>query len=137
METTKSAFKFIQHRIIRSLIEIKDKNSEEREFRIDCTPSGIIDKKTSTFTLNLNTKIVDDTNNVNIEVDAEGVFKFANDSTQAQLDNFFYTNSSAILFPYIRAYIATLTTLAGESIVPPTLNLTGLGNMLKENTVAL
>jgi preprotein translocase subunit SecB len=134
METPKSAFKFRKHRIRRSFIEIKDEAKEEREFRIDCTPSGIVNRKTSEFVLTLNAKITDSTNSVNIEIDAEAIFKFSNDSPERELDNFFYTNSSAILFPYIRAYIATLTTLSGESIVPPTLNLTGLGDKLKENT---
>jgi preprotein translocase subunit SecB len=134
METPKSAFKFLKHRIMRSFIEIKDENKEEREFKIDCIPSGIINKEASEFLLNLKVNIVDGTDSVNIEVEAEAIFRFTNDNTQAELDNFFYINSSAILFPYIRAYIATLTTLSGESIVPPTLNLTGLGDKLKGNT---
>jgi preprotein translocase subunit SecB len=137
METPKSAFKLLKHRIIRSFIEIKDEDKEDREFRIDCTPSGIMNRKTSEFILNLNIKIIDDKNSVNIEVDAVAIFKFTNDRTESELTNFFYINSPAILFPYVRAYIATLTTLSGESIVPPTLNLTGLGDKLKENTKVL
>jgi preprotein translocase subunit SecB len=134
METSQSAFKFLRHRIVRSLIEVKDENKEAREFRIECAPSGIINNKTSEFLLNFKVKIIDKTNNVNIEVDTEAIFKFTHDSAQGELDNFFYINSSAILFPYIRAYIATLTTLSGESIVPPTLNLTNLGDELRKNT---
>lgn len=51
------------------------------------------------------------------------------------LGMFFYTNAPALLFPYIRAYISTLTNLSGfEPINLPTLNMTQLGKELEQNT---
>ena len=49
-------------------------------------------------------------------------------------NNIFYINAPALLFPYIRAYISTLTNLSRlESINLPTLNMSGLGEDLKKN----
>ncbi|MFW6352660.1 MAG: protein-export chaperone SecB [Bacteroidota bacterium] len=51
------------------------------------------------------------------------------------LDKLLYINAPALLFPYIRANISTLTNLSGFELVNfPTLNMTKLGNDLKKNT---
>ena len=51
------------------------------------------------------------------------------------LNNLFFVNAPALLFPYIRAYISTLTNLSGfDPINLPTLNMSGLGEDLKKNT---
>ena len=51
------------------------------------------------------------------------------------MNQYFYTNAPAILFPYIRAYISTLTNLSGyKPINLPTLNLTSLREELEKNT---
>ena len=134
METQKSAFRFVKYSIKKSIIEFNGKVGHERELIAGFTPSGIILQNESKFILSLLTNIADSTGELKISVLAEGVFEFKNDSPEKDLDNFFYVNASAILFPYIRAYIATLTTLSGESIVMPTMNLTELGNELMKNT---
>ena len=53
------------------------------------------------------------------------------------IPGFFYPNSIAILFPYIRAFVSTLTLQANVTpIVLPTLNLTNLQEKLKKNTTS-
>ncbi|WP_262250247.1 protein-export chaperone SecB [Parapedobacter soli] len=62
-------------------------------------------------------------------------FVFENVSTQEEIPDFFYTNSVAILFPYVRAYVSLLTSQAQvRPLVLPTLNLTHLSEPLKANT---
>ena len=62
---------------------------------------------------------------------------FENKEGLENLGKFFYINAPALLFPYIRAYISTLTNLSGfEPINLPTLNMTRLGDDLKKNTIA-
>ncbi len=62
-------------------------------------------------------------------------FVFENISTQEEIPEFFYTNSVAILFPYVRAYVSLLTSQAQiRPLVLPTLNLTHLSEPLKANT---
>ena len=49
--------------------------------------------------------------------------------------NIFYKNSLAIIFPYIRAFISTLTLQSNAGlIILPTLNLTHLEKPFRENT---
>ncbi|EXZ22215.1 pretranslocase subunit SecB family protein, partial [Bacteroides fragilis str. S13 L11] len=53
----------------------------------------------------------------------------------AEIPNFFYPNSIAILFPYVRAFVSTLTLQANiKPILLPTLNLSSLQDTLRENT---
>ena len=62
-------------------------------------------------------------------------FYFEKGIEEKQLNNYFYINAPAILFPYIRAYITTLTSLSGlKPIILPTLNLIGLGKDLADHT---
>ena len=62
-------------------------------------------------------------------------YEFRNEIAFEQIPDFFYANSIAIIFPYIRAFISTLTLQANfVPIVLPTLNLTPLRQQLKSNT---
>ena len=61
---------------------------------------------------------------MHIEVKAEGYFEFEQDITESEKMIFFKTSAPAILFPYVRAYIGSLTALSGvPPVVLPTLNL--------------
>ena len=52
-----------------------------------------------------------------------------------EIPDFFYPNSLAIIFPYIRAFVSTLTLQANvRPIVLPTVNLMGLTDMLRKET---
>lgn len=47
----------------------------------------------------------------------------------------FYKNAPAIIFPYVRAYVTSLTVLSGiEAINIPTMNLSSIADDLKNNT---
>jgi preprotein translocase subunit SecB len=72
----------------------------------------------------LDTSISDKNNALSIAVKAEGYFEFDEGLSEDMKEGFFNANAPAILFPYIRAYISTLSTLSGiKPIVLPTLNL--------------
>ena len=80
-------------------------------------------------------KIEDENKAFNIEIKAIANYVFENGIELEKLNNFFYINAPALLFPYIRAFISTLTNLSGfEPINLPTLNMTKLGDDLKRNT---
>jgi len=75
-------------------------------------------------------------NHSKVEIDAVANYTFNNKTGLENLGNFFYINAPALLFPYVRAYISTLTNLSGfEPINLPTLNMTKLGEDLKNNTI--
>ena len=71
-----------------------------------------------------------------VEVSCKGVFKFEEVNNFDEIPDFFYRNSIAILFPYLRAYVSMVTTQANvPGIILPTLNLSHLEHDLKSNTL--
>jgi len=129
-----SIFQFKGFIVRRSLINLNEGETPQ-QFTINFFPVGIIEENNSVFKLKLGVKIEDKKKVLQIEVDAEADYFFDKEISKKQLDNFFYVNAPALLFPYIRAYISTLTNLSGiKPITLPTLNLTELGVDLKENT---
>ena len=66
-----------------------------------------------------------DKNNVmRIKVVVIGLFEFDRDVDEKLKSTFFNSSAPAILFPYVRAYVTTLTGLSGVNpVILPTLNL--------------
>jgi len=130
----KSKFQFKGFSIVRSLIERNDKDASKK-ISLSFSPKGFINKKKSNFQLHLGVKIEDENRSLNIEIDAIANYVFEDNRGLDNLNKFFYINAPALLFPYIRAYISTLTNLSGfEPINLPTLNMTQLGSDLEKNT---
>lgn len=135
MENSKFQFKgFI---IRKSVIELIEEGIPQK-FKIQFDPKGIIKSSDSIFRLILGVKIEDENKIFKIEIEAQADYSFDKEIDQEKLNKLFYINAPAIVFPYIRAYISTLTNLSGiKPITLPTLNLTSLGVQLKENTSKL
>lgn len=71
----------------------------------------------------MNVSIQDENNVLNIEVNIVGNFEIDKDTEDLQ--SFIEINAPAILFPYIRAHITTITSLSGiKPVILPTLNMT-------------
>jgi preprotein translocase subunit SecB len=133
MESINSKFQFKGYKVNRSLIELNE-NSNFENLKISFKVSGLVKISENLFILNLSVRIKND-NNLKIEVDTTANFQFEKVGNIDDISGFFYVNSSAILFPYIRAYISTLTNLSGnKSITIPTMNVTNLAEELKLNT---
>lgn len=127
-------FQFKGYRIQKSIIEILETGDDD--MKLDFELGGHVSVEKGLFTLTLITKIHNNSNKINIEVTTIGKFRFAKESIIEELQSYFYVNAPAILFPYVRAYISTLTNLSGiKPITLPTLNLTELGKTLKDKTV--
>lgn len=130
-----SRFQFKGFNIVRSLIERHDKELSKK-INLGFAPKGIINKNESNFQLHLGVNIEDENKSFKIEIEAVANYIFENKEGLDKLNNFFYVNAPALLFPYIRAYISTLTNLSGfEPINLPTLNMTRLGEDLRKNIV--
>tara|TARA_R110002050_G_scaffold300632_2_gene471098 strand:- start:515 stop:925 length:411 start_codon:yes stop_codon:yes gene_type:complete len=129
-----SKFQFKGFTIVRSLIE-RNENESSKKISLGFNPRGFINKKDSNFQLHLGVKIEDDNKSFNIQIEAIANYGFESQGSLDNLSKFFYINAPALLFPYIRAYISTLTNLSGfEPINLPTLNMTKLGEDLQKNT---
>ncbi len=129
-----SIFQFNGYRIQKSFIEIL--NQGDDDLSIDFELNGHINKEECIYNLTLKTKINNKSNNITIDVIAIGNFSFSKENLLENMSNYFYVNAPALLFPYIRAYISTLSNLSGiKPINLPTLNLTELGKILEQNTI--
>ena len=69
---------------------------------------------------------------VDIQVDVIAHFKYEQPKEQEELCTYITQNAPPIIFPYVRAYISTLTGLSGiPPIILPTLNLVDFGEELR------
>src|ERR1700761_4378552 len=112
METVKkSSFKLTQF-VVKEFNITRDAVKQGKvEFGIK--PSGIIDDNSKIFKLILNVFCKDNTGSFDITLTAFGFFEFKNEKSADTLSNYFYINAPALIFPYIRAYIASVTALSG------------------------
>ncbi len=85
------------------------------------------------FILLLGISVSDKKKFFNMDIEAEATFEYDN-MDDDKLEKFLIMNAPALLFPYIRAYISNITALSGIStVLLPTLNMTGLSDILKNN----
>lgn len=114
-------------------------NKKELEISFILLPSGKFHSKNSIFELTFfisckEGKELDDF----LKTTLIANFKFENNPslTFETIPPYFYNNSLAILFPYIRAFISTMTLQANVGvIILPTLNLTRLERKLRDSTI--
>lgn len=70
-----------------------------------------------------------------VSVVCEAVYEFAHIEKYEDIPSYFFANAIAILFPYVRAFVSTLTLQANYApMVLPTMNLSSLAGVLKERT---
>ncbi len=107
------------------------------DFKIDISfnPKGTVYKSLNQFKLQLSVDVKDVDGNFNINLVADSIFSYPeNADIKSYMDSFFIVNVPAIIFPYIRAYISSLTALSGmPTLNLPTLNLSQVGETLKGN----
>lgn len=103
-------------------------------FDIEFIPNGVFYPETGVFRLTFDfIAKVEAKKAVTVKCIAN--FKFENISSLENIPEYFYANSIAILFPYIRAFISTVTLQANiKPLLLPTLNLSSLQAQLKANT---
>lgn len=108
----------------------------ETTFNIDFIPSGkfFVDKDWYELTFVFIANIAE-TNEPVVNVRCVAQFSFHDLGDDKNIPDYFYTNAIAILFPYVRAFVSTLTLQANATpMVLPTLNLSDLKDVLKEHT---
>lgn len=112
--------------------------SNTSDIGIDIKPSGVYDKNKSQYRLNFVFSATTNGDNPFVIVVCESIFDLKNIEATEEIPPFFYKNSIAILFPYIRAFVSTVTLQANrEPMILPTMNLSSLETILKENTTTI
>lgn len=119
------------------VIDLSKKTS--KELGLGFNPSGEFDSEKSTYKLILRFMAHnEDPETPFVEIDCEAIFAFEPKVSHSEIPSFFYRNAIALIFPYLRAFVSTVTLQANiPPIILPTLNLSALETPLKENTTQL
>jgi preprotein translocase subunit SecB len=124
MKKDEAKFRFLDFRIQESRISIKDANLISDQLNVNFEQSEYLSDEESLFKYEMSVGIEDDNKYLNIQIVASGLFEFDKNLTDLEKQAFFSVNAPAILFPYVRAYITTLTSLSGiKPVILPTLNM--------------
>lgn len=113
-------------------------NSHGEKIDIDIQTSGVFNKDKKTFFLTLRFDAFSPKNESEKIVYVECIGTFVFEEQRDDIEDYFYANAIAILFPYLRAFVSTLTLQANiPPLILPTFNLSLLGPVLKEKTEIL
>lgn len=111
------------------------------KFNIDFNASGIYRKSENKYELDLVFKALHnetEKENYFVRVNCKANFEFNDDTKEVGIPDYFYRNSIAIVYPFIRSFISSLTLQANvKLILLPTMNLSSLEAPLKENTLII
>ena len=111
------------------------RESGQQKISIGFEPSGFILKSLNQFQLELGVTITEEEEKFSINLQTVSVFSYPADADlEDYKQSLFIVNAPAIVFPYLRAYINSLTALSGmPPLVLPTLNLSPIGESLRGN----
>jgi preprotein translocase subunit SecB len=132
-EAINAGFSFDKFRI--PVFSYSEAKKKEVTLGIEIVPKGVFNK--GNFDLELNFKAFDndDRSHTVISITFIATFQFDEGLSFEDIPGFFYKNSIAIAFPYIRAFISTLTLQANTGlIILGLMNLTNLEDELIDNT---
>ena len=117
-------FRFLRYNIIKSSIEIDDNKVVNEDLTVEFSQEGAECIENNLYKHTLGVDIMDKNNVMRIKVVVIGLFEFDRDVDEKLKSTFFNSCAPAILFPYVRAYVTTLTGLSGVNpVILPTLNL--------------
>jgi preprotein translocase subunit SecB len=118
-----------------------ESNHTGSELKLGFSPKGIYFLEEKTFKLELDfvTHTAQEESPEDrpvMQIAAVATFKFDESVlTKADIPSYFYNNAIAIIFPYLRAFISTLTVQANTKLLRLGLmNLSDLASTFKENT---
>ena len=114
------------------------KFAEKLPLDLSFSPSGVYETEKSIYYLRFAFSATQGEDAVAIvKVVCEATFEFKEAIEMTNIPDYFFPNCLAIVFPYVRAFVSSVTLQANlvTPILIPTLNLMGLQSVLKENTV--
>lgn len=132
----KAAFQLIGYRFDKVSLDFCDITNDVN-YEIEFSPSGKYSQREGVFVLTFAFDArLDGSDKSVISIECSAGFKFNEVISFNDIPDYFYPNSIAIIVPYIRAFVSTVSLQANiKPIILPTLNLTGLKDILKSNTV--
>ena len=134
----KAAFKLDNYQFPKATIDFT-KAEEKNEIELQFAPEGQFEKDKRLFRLHFSVRIcLNNSDEPAMEVHCVAEYSFQNEIEFADIPPYFYSNSIAILFPYVRAFISNLSLQANfPPMILPTMNPSDLGEELKAHTQAI
>lgn len=110
---------------------------ESDSFRLDIRPRGVYAEEDGRYSLTFEFIADDSVTKQNImSVTCKASFLFKDKIPLEQIPPYFYANSIAIIFPYVRAFVSTVSLQSNRPVIMlPTMNLSSLQEELLNNTV--
>jgi preprotein translocase subunit SecB len=133
-EVKSAAFQFSRYKIpVFTFVEASNSNAV---LRLSFNPTGKYIQSDGVFEIQLDFQAFEEgsAGSPIISVKFIGYFEFEKGLPFESIPDYFYKNSIAILFPYIRAFISTLTLQANNVLLLGLMNLTGLEVELRANS---
>lgn len=132
-----ATFKLDSYQFIKASLDFNIPN--EAELNISFNPRGVFKQIDSCYELDFDVTVeCKETESVVVDISCKAFFTFNDKITFEQIPDYFYPNSLAILFPYVRAFVSTISLQANvHPIVLPTINLMGLTEELKDKTTVI
>jgi preprotein translocase subunit SecB len=136
-ETTKAAFNIVNYQITDFSFHTPEVDSDGIQVSFD--PKGEYSRSNNTYKLTINFRAYTDSEQREQVISTSLIawFQFAPIETALpEIPDFFYRNSIAIVYPYLRSFVSVLTIQAQvKHLLLPVLNLSSLENKLRDNTV--
>lgn len=130
-----AAFRFLGYKFTRIAFDFSNASPEE-EMTVDISTTGTYMPKQRMYELKfVFTATSTQRDEKLIKIECLSKFVFVDELSFDEIPSYFYPNSIAIVFPYVRAFISSVSIQAGiPPIVLPTYNLSVLQEDLKKNT---
>ena len=130
-----AAFKLDEYRFTKASLDFSLPSSDAG-LMVSFNPQGVFNQAQARYELTFDVMITcKETGALVVGVSCVASFSFENVHALSDIPDYFYPNSIAILFPYIRAFVSTMSLQANiQPILLATVNLIGLTDDLKNNT---
>lgn len=127
-------FRLKDYKIVDASIHISPDGITGKNMSVEIKPQSYVSDKELNYKLQFDINISNSENQFSVFASIIGLFEFDSDLDPVAKDKFFKINAPSLLFPYVRAYISTLTSLSGMApVILPTINMAETMKSLEES----
>lgn len=129
----KAAFNLQEYCFTNIQLHLSDLD-DENTLSLFFDPRGIFEEEKKLFKLIFEfNAVAEKSGSAIVEVTCEADFQFREAISFEEIPSYFFSNSIAIVFPYVRAMVSTLTLQSNmkRPIILPTMNLSSLQDQLR------
>lgn len=136
-QVKKASFEFENYKVVK--FSFSDPNDDITNLSVHFEPSGEYNVKEGRFILSFGfVASYNEGNNVLIDALIQASFKFPDATPLEEIPAYFYRNSIALVYPYVRSFATTLTAVGNvKPLILPVLNLSNLEEPLKKATTVI